>query len=223
MIQGTKWRILLADDHSVTREGIKVVLRNIPETKDAQVDETGKGADLLPLLKKHGYDLLILDIFLEGVDGLQVLDFIQKESLRISTIIYSRYDNQRMRKAVMIRGAQGFVYKSQSVEDFEKAVRTVLKGGKYSHPSRQKKGKPGQEVISQDSFFVPLLERCSLTKREIQILRLIAESQSNKEIASHLFISEQTVGVHRKNLMRKLGATNKVSLIRAAYEFQLLE
>ncbi|MCB9284924.1 MAG: response regulator transcription factor [Lewinellaceae bacterium] len=223
MIQGTKWKILLADDHSVTREGIMVVLRQMQETKDARVDEVGKGADLLPLLKKNGYDLLILDIFLDGVDGLQVLDFIQKESLRISTIIYSRYDNQRMRKAAMIRGAQGFVYKSQPVEEFEKAIRTVLKGRKYTLPSRQKELVTEQPLRSQNSFFVPLLERCSLTKREIQILRLIAESQSNKEIASNLFISEQTVGVHRKNLMRKLGATNKASLIRAAYEFQLLE
>ncbi|MBK7410619.1 MAG: response regulator transcription factor [Saprospirales bacterium] len=157
------------------------------------------------------------------MDGLKVLDYIQKESLRISTIVFSRYDNQRMRKAVMNRGANGFVYKSQSLLDFEKAIRMVLKGQKYSMPAKQKETESGLDSTSQQSFLDPLMERCSLTKRETQILRLIAESNSNKEIASHLFISEQTVGVHRKDLMRKLGATNKASLVRAAYEFQFLE
>jgi DNA-binding NarL/FixJ family response regulator len=223
MIQLRKLKILIADDHQVTREGIKTVLMHLPETRDAQVEEIVDGRLLLNGLKKCRFDLLIMDIFLEGIDGLKVLDFIQNERLNIPAIVYSRFDNQRMRKAVMIRGASGFLYKSQPVSDLEKAIRTVLKGQKFSLPGKRKEDPEASRQVSQESFSIPMQERCSLTRREIQVLRLIAEARNNKEIASQLFISEQTVGVHRKNLMRKLGARNKASLVRAAFEFQLIE
>ena len=223
MIQLRKLKILIADDHEVTREGIKTVLLQLPETQDAQVEEIVDGRLLLKNLKKCRFDLLIMDIFLDGIDGLKALDYIQKEGLNIPTIVFSRFDNQRMRKAVMIRGAGGFLYKSQPVSDLEKAIRTVLRGQKFSLAGKRKEDMEVVRPAGQESFSVPMQERCSLTRREIQVLKLIAESRNNKEIAANLYISEQTVGVHRKNLMRKLGARNKVSLVRAAYEFQLID
>ena len=214
-------KILIADEHPVSREGVKALLRMMKETADAQVEEAYRGDKVMEYLRKNRYDLLIIDIFLEQVDGLKVLEYIQKEGLRLGTIVFSRYDNQRMRKAVMIRGADGYALKSASVDELKKAIRTVLKGRKYSHPARGEKKQ--DQLTEQATFQVPFAERCSLTRREIQILRLIAQSKSNKEIASSLFISVQTVSVHRKNLMRKLGVQNKASLVRAAYEYQLLE
>lgn len=218
MVQGQKCRILIADGHAVCREGLRAVLRSMPETADAEIVEAADGNVLLSLLGKRSFDLLILDVDLESLDGLKVLEYIQHHNLRLSSIVFSRHENQMIRKAAMIRGASGFVFKSQPLPELEKAVRTVLKGRKYSHPSAEKKP-TGQAP----SFDMPFMERASLTRREIQVLRLIAQGNNNKEIAGSLFISIDTVCVHRKNLMRKLGVRNKASLIRTAFEFQLVE
>jgi DNA-binding NarL/FixJ family response regulator len=221
MTNGVQLNVLIADEHPVTREGVKALLHAIRETAVARVEEASDGDQLMRMLRKKRYDLLILDVFLANMDGLKVLEQIQQEGLRLATIVFSRYDNQRMRKAVMIRGADGFALKSASVAELEKAIRTVLKGRKYSHPPKERHEQV--QLSSQGTFQVPFQERCSLTRREIQILQLIAQSKSNKDIAKSLFISAQTVSVHRKNLMRKLGVQNKASLVRAAYEYQLLE
>lgn len=220
MVQSTKCRILIADDHLVSREGLKAVLRQMPETADAAILEAADGNSVVALLKKQHFDLLILDVNLEGLDGMKVLEYLQQENLNLPSIVFSRHDNQRLRKAVMIRGASGFVFKSQPLAELEKAVRTVLRGRRYSRPESEKKTPTQPE---SGSFSVPFLERASLTRREIQVLRLIAQARSNKEIAASLFISVETVCVHRKNLMRKLGVQNKASLIRAAFDLQLVE
>ncbi|MFZ2900449.1 MAG: response regulator transcription factor [Saprospiraceae bacterium] len=220
MVQSATCKILIADEHVVSREGLKAVLRRMPETADAAIMEAADGNSVLAFLKKQSFDLLILDVSLEEMDGLKVLEYLQQNHMHLPSIVFSRHDNQRLRKAVMIRGASGFVFKSQPLAELEKAVRTVLKGRRYSRPGREKKA-PDQPETS--SFSMPFMERASLTRREIQVLRLISQARSNKEIAAHLFISVETVCVHRKNLMRKLGVQNKASLIRAAYEFQLVE
>lgn len=220
MVQSANYKILIADEHVVSREGIKAVLRRMPETAGAAIMEAADGNSVLAFLKKQPFDLLILDVNLEELDGLKVLEYLQQNNLHLPSIVFSRHDNQRLRKAVMIRGASGFVFKSQPLGDLEKAVKTVLKGGRYSRPG-QERTTPGQTGTS--SFSVPFLEKASLTRREIQVLQLISQARSNKEIAAHLFISVDTVCVHRKNLMRKLGVQNKASLIRAAFEFQLVE
>lgn len=220
MVQSAKCRILIADEHVVSREGIKAVLRRMPETAEAAMVEAPDGNSVLALLTKQSFDLLILDVSLEELDGLKVLEYLQKNNLRLPTIVFSRHDNQRLRKAVMIRGASGFVFKSQPLAELEKAVRAVLKGRRYSRPGLDKKAPDQTET---GSFRAPFLEKASLTRREIQVLRLISEARSNKEIAASLFISVDTVCVHRKNLMRKLGVQNKASLVRAAFEFQLVE
>jgi DNA-binding NarL/FixJ family response regulator len=213
------WKILLADDHHVAREGVKATLRAMKETANARVEEVGNGDGVMQALQTDEYDLLIVDVFLEGADGLQALDYIRQRNLNIPSIVFSRFDNQRVRKAALMRGAKAFIFKSQPVAYLEKAVRAVLNGKKYSSPSKRQE----EKTESFSPFSTPLQERCSLTRREIQVLQLVASSKSNKEIASQLFISEQTVGVHRKNLMRKLGARNKTGLVRAAYELNFIE
>lgn len=215
-----QYRILIADDHDVAREGIKTTLSSMRETANARIEEVSNGALLLSLLKKERFDLLIMDVSLNGTDGLTVLEYLQHANVYLSSIIFSRYDNIRMRKAVMNRGAAGFVFKSQPIAEFEKAIRMVLTGRKYSLPRMEQ---DPEQAIAKSGFEVPFLERASLTKRELQVLRLIAQAKNNKEIAADLFISAETVSVHRKNLMRKLGVQNKASLVRAAYAFQLLE
>lgn len=219
-MQSAKCKILIADEHVVSREGLKAVLRRMPETADAVVLEVADGNMALALLEKQHIDLLILDLNLDETDGLKVLEYMQQNNLRLPAIVFSRHDNQRMRKAVMIRGASGFILKSQPLAELEKAVRTVLKGRRYSRPEGERKAPDQAET---GSFGVPFMEKASLTRREIQVLRLIAEARSNKEIAANLFISVDTVCVHRKNLMRKLGVQNKASLVRAAFEFHLVE
>ena len=221
MTNGAPLNILIADEHPVTREGVKALLHAIRETAAARVEEASDGDQIMRMLRKKRYDLLILDVFLTNTDGLKVLEQIQVEGLRLATIVFSRYDNSRMRKAVMMRGADGFALKSAALAELEKAVRTVLKGRKYSHPPKEHEKQV--QLSGQAAFQAPFQERCSLTRREIQILRLITQAKSNKEIANSLFISIQTVSVDRKNLMRKLGVQNKASLVRAAYEYQLLE
>jgi CheY-like chemotaxis protein len=96
------WKILLADDHHVAREGVKATLRAMKETENAHVEEVWDGAVLMQALQTDQYDLLIVDVFLEGVDGLQALDYIRQHSLGLPSIVFSRFDGQRVRKAAMM-------------------------------------------------------------------------------------------------------------------------
>lgn len=221
-------RTILADDQRIFIEGLKTVLR---ERSDAQFHIVGTAYDgkkLIELLQCKVADLLIFDLNLPGKDGLEVLEYFKKKKMSPRVLVLSRYDDPKIVKNAFRCGIDGYILKDKNINELFEATRKVLSGQTFvgegvafyntRRPRRNQDGSYARAYLFQDSF----VKRHHLTKREVEILRLITEALSNKEIAKELYISDQTVSVHRKNIMRKLGVSNTAGLIKTAYDHSLV-
>ena len=173
-------------------------------------------------------DLVFLDLNLGRVNGLDLIKPIKEVSPKTKILIVSGYDNQKFVKRAFLNGADGYLLKGSKRVELVEAIETVMmnntfmgKGVQVSallNQTNERSGKdPGHQYL--DAYSV----RQRLTKREHEILQLITQAYSNKQIGEKLFISDQTVSVHRKNIMRKLGVTNTVSLVKAAQSLSISE
>lgn len=213
-----KIRIILADDHVLVRDGIKALLE---DQKDLEViDEASDGKEALQILENKTPDLLIVDIRMPEFSGIEVVKALKKQDHPVKTLVLSMHDSEEYVLQSVEAGADGYLLKGSSKEEFLKALHTVHSGGKYfsgdvssilveNFTSRPKS--PG--VIAEDRF--------SLTKRERQILSHVLEGKSNKQIAEELNISKRTAEVHRFNLMKKLKVKNLIELANKAKEYGL--
>ena len=201
----------IADDHQILIDGVKAVL-NI----ENNIDVTGfslNGIQVIEWFKENYADVLILDINMPELDGIGVLKALKKFKTRPEIIVLSSYDDIKLVKEVLQMGAKGFVPKKSAGEHIVNAVYKVASGSQYFTDDVKEKmmqtllnGQPKNEG-SQDGVLIS-----SLTKREIQVLKLVAQQYSTREIAEELIISESTVETHRKNLMKKVKVKNSVGL-----------
>lgn len=220
-------KAILADDQRIFIEGLKTVFQ---QRMSPRIEVTGvafDGEQLLELIRRQPADLLILDLNLPKHDGLEILDMLCRSGKGIRKLVLSRYDEPKIVKSAFKAGVDGYILKDRTVEELFAAIRDIMAGhtfvgdGVSFHESRPRRrnGRPNGLVPSfQDTF----VRKYHLTKREMEILRLITDALSNKEIAKTLFISDQTVSVHRKNIMRKLGVSNTAALIKTAFENSLV-
>ncbi len=219
-------KTILADDQCIFIEGLKAVLHKKSSLSIDVVDCAFNGKELMDIIRRESADLLILDLKLPEKDGLEVLKILRKERVPIQVLILSRYDDPKIVKTAFKYGADGYILKDKNVTELFTAIQEVLAGNTFigegvnlhKLSARRFNGKPAAAYVFQDSF----VKRHKLTKREVEILRLITEALSNKEIARELYISDQTVSVHRKNIMRKLGVSNAAALIKTAYDNSLV-
>jgi DNA-binding NarL/FixJ family response regulator len=225
-------RTVLADDHRIFIEGLKTVLQK--EVTGYRFDITGianNGSELLNLLNRNTRkaDLLILDLNLPDKDGLEVIHQIRYHRLDIKILALTSYDDPKIIKSAFKLGANGYILKNKAVDELFQAIHTVLTGQVFMGegvilsdvplPGRAQDRHPA----SNPAFFGDrFIRKYNLTRRELEVLHLVAQAMNNKEIAQRLFISDQTVSVHRKNIMRKLGVSNTAGLIKAAYDNSLL-
>ena len=195
-------KVVLADDHSMIREGLKQLLEL---TGDIQVvGEAADGIECLNLLKKVKADILLLDINMPNMNGLQVLDKISKTQTTMKVLILTVHNEiEYLIKAIDI-GADGYLLKDAGSAELRKAILSIYQGEKYIQPELT----PllNQKLVEKESDLDKLH---SLTKRELQILKLIAEGLFNKEIGDRLNISERTVKNHVFNLFKKIGAADR--------------
>ena len=195
-------KVILADDHSMIREGLKQLLEL---TGDIQVvGEAADGIECLNLLKKVKADILLLDINMPNMNGLQVLDKISKTQTTIKVLMLTVHNEiEYLIKAIDI-GADGYLLKDAGSAELKKAILSIYQGEKYIQPELT----PllNQKLVEKESDLDKLH---SLTKREVQILKLIAEGLFNKEIGDRLNISERTVKNHVFNLFKKIGAADR--------------
>ena len=221
-------RILIADDHQIFIEGLKTVLCREEKIQCEVVGEASTGNGLLKLMKNTSADILLLDMNLPDMDGLEVLSNIKEQEIDIKVITLSMYDESKVVKAAFKAGAEAYVLKSSNVRDLFDAISAVMKGETFMSlgltlnngtGSNARAMQEGKLSISYDDRFV---KKFNLSKRELEVLKLVAQAMSNKEIARDLYISDQTVSVHRKNIMRKLGVSSTASLIKLAYENNLI-
>lgn len=216
MTKATK--ILIADDHQILLDGMKAILTE--EANFKIVGEAHNGKEVLEVLKGSDADVLIMDINMPEMDGIEALKAIEKLNTDLKIIILSSYDDLRLIKEVLKAGASGYLTKNSAAESIIDAVETVVKGEQYFDSAIQKKiigafpgaGSKGKERTTEGVLPV------SLTNRERDILRLIAQEYSSKEIGKQLFISVNTVETHRKNLIRKLKVRNSIGLAKFAIQ-----
>ena len=217
--------VVIADDHQLFITGLKSILSDIEGYEINLTDIANDGEELLTILKKNVPDLLILDLNMPERDGLDVLDVIRDQYDDLKILALTMYDESKIVKSAFKSGVDGYVLKTSGKEELVRAIIEVLdgrtflgKGVSLNSLTSKASRKSDNAYHFEDKF----IKKSNLTKREFEILRLISLALSNKEIAKELFISDQTVSVHRKNIMRKLGVSNTAGLIKIAYDNSLI-
>jgi two-component system nitrate/nitrite response regulator NarL len=212
-------RVVLADDHVFVRDGIKSLLEN--EANIEVVGEAIDGADALEVVAASKPDLLIVDIRMPHLTGIEVVEKLRSENNAVKIIMLSMHESEEYVLKSIKAGADGYLLKGSSKEEFLKALHIVSAGGKYFS------GDISSILISQltNTSLEPkqnLGEEMMITKREKEILTLLLSGKGNKEIAEALDISKRTAEVHRFNLMKKLKVKNLMELSNKATEYSLL-
>jgi two-component system nitrate/nitrite response regulator NarL len=217
----TTIRVVLADDHVFVRDGIKSLLEN--EANIEVVGEATDGLEAMKIVETVKPDLLILDIRMPNLTGIEVVEKLRSQNNFVKIVMLSMHESEEYVLKSIRAGADGYLLKGSSKEEFLKAVQTVANGGKYFS------GDISSILIGQLSNPVAAIESkqsldedMMITKREKEILKLLLSGKGNKEIAEALDISKRTAEVHRFNLMKKLKVKNLMELSNKANEFSLI-
>jgi DNA-binding NarL/FixJ family response regulator len=210
-------RILIADDHAIVRSGLKRVLDAKPDLE--VVAEAENGADAVEKALAEDVHLANLDVSMPRMTGIQAAEELHKRKPELKTLMLSMHDSEQFLFEALKAGASGYVLKSGADEDIVEAVRAAMRGDSYLYPSavttlvRDYVDRGGR---GEEQFDV-------LTPRELEVLKLIAEANTSKEIAEKLFISIKTVDRHRQNILDKLGMRDRVELTRYAIRRGLIQ
>jgi len=208
-------KILLADDHTVVRHGLKQILAD--EFKRATFGEARNAQEALDLVWKDNWDVVVLDITMPGRSGLEVLREIKKSKPKLPVLVLSMHPENQFAVRVLKRGASGYMTKESAAVELVGAIKKVLAGGRYVSASLAEKlatylasdnQKPPQEMLSD---------------REFQVLRLIASGKIVSEIARELSLSVKTISTYRTRILEKMGLRNNAELMHYAMQHQLIE
>jgi two-component system invasion response regulator UvrY len=208
-------RILLCDDHPLLREGLKKILLQQSDIK--VVEEAGSGAEMMEKIGGSRFDLIILDISLPDINGLDVLKNLQAQGNRTSVLVLSMHPEEQYAIRALKAGAAGYLQKESAPAELVSAVRKIARGGKYVTPSLAEKlavdlGGAAEKAPHE-----------LLSDREYQVLCLLASGKGIKEIALELGVSAPTVATYRSRVMTKLELTTTVDLVRYALSRKLVE
>ncbi len=207
--------IALCDDHPLFREGVKRILLRQP---DFQVDEdVGTGAELLAGVAGRHIDVIILDITLPDMNGLDVVKALQTAGCQAAVLILSMHPEEQYALRALKAGASGYLQKESVPDDLVTAVRRVAEGSRYVTPTL------AERLATELGGMDPRLPHERLSDREYEVLRLLALGKGVKEIAKDLMLKSPTVATYRARLMAKLGLTTIVDLVRYVLEHKLIE
>jgi len=207
-------RVLIADDHAIFREGLRQILEDIEDLQ--VVDEASHGQEVLDKIEKNDYDLILLDIAMPGLSGLETLKLIKGRKPKMKVLILSMYPEEQYAVRAIKAGASGYITKSSASEELLGAIRKVMSGGKYITASVADKL---LSDLGPDSGH-PLHEL--LSDREYQVLRLIASGKTVGEIADQLALSVKTVSTHRVHILEKMKMKTNAELTNYAIKHNLV-
>jgi DNA-binding NarL/FixJ family response regulator len=210
-------RILIADDHAIVRSGLRGVVDAKPDME--VVAEAEDGAEAVEKALEEDVHLAILDVSMPRMTGIQAAAELHKRKPELKTLMLSMHDSEQFLFEALKAGASGYVLKSAADTEIVDAVRAAMRGDSYLYPSAVttlvrdyvERGGRGEEEFDV------------LTPRELEVLKLIAEANTSKEIADKLFISIKTVDRHRQNILDKLGMRDRVELTRYAIRRGLIQ
>lgn len=209
-----KTKVVLADDHPFLIEGIKAVIAGIEELEIAAT--VTNGFELMELMPVIAPGLVLLDLNMPGYDGLQCLEKIKAAHPTTKILILTSYSQPELIEELRKKNADGYLIKDSTAQQLKEAIQSILSGGKFFPTPTER---PQSEV---SFFFDDFLKKFSLTKREVDIIRLICKEMSSREIAANLFLSELTITTHRRNIFRKLDIKNVAGLMNFAKENHLI-
>jgi DNA-binding NarL/FixJ family response regulator len=214
----SKIRVLLTDDHTLFRQGIRTLLSAEPDMEIA--GEACNASDAVALARQLRPDVVLMDIGMNGMSSFEATRLIRKERPETRVFFLSMYDDEDYLAECVDMGANGYILKESPVDQLVTAIREVQRGGSYLSPRLLTRlvddfRLQGRSPVRQPRFG-------SLTKREREILKLLAEGSSVKEIASSFDLSVKTVEAHKFNLMRKLDIHNKAQLVQYAIQKKVI-
>lgn len=204
-------RIVLADDHRVVREGLRGLLETEPEL--SVVGEAADGLEAVRLVTDLRPHVLVVDLMMPGLTGLEVTRRVKKHSPQTSVVILSMHANEAYVLEALHSGAAAYVLKNASSAELVQAIREVTNGRRFLSPPLSERA---IEALADKTSTMPPDRYESLTTREREVLHLAAEGHGHQDIGARLGISPRTAEVHRANLMRKLGFHNQTDLVRYA-------
>ena len=214
----TPIRVMVADDHSVVRQGIRHVLEEGDEF--TVVAEAADGDEVVALVERHQPDVVVLDISMPGQSGIKITGTLREKCPDCRVLILSMYDNQEYVLEAVRAGAHGYLLKDTAAEDLPGAIRSIHAGKAFYSPPIAAKLAAAVKGDFVDQYATG--ELAGLTAREREVLRGIARGLTNKDIATELGISPRTVETHRESLMRKLGIRHVAGLTKLALETGLI-
>jgi DNA-binding NarL/FixJ family response regulator len=222
-----KVKVYIADDHTILRDGLKLIISQ--DNRYEIVGEAGDGKKALEEIEKIKPDIAIIDISMPFVTGLEVGRQLKKYNSKIKVILLSRHDNEAYINEALKSKIDGFVLKDYAGTELMRAMSDIMLGDIYLSPKLIKKLAFKINILNNSALHDVVDEGneiCGdnlISNREKQVLKLICESQTNKNIAVSLRISEQTVKVHRKNIMNKLDIHNMTDLLKYSIKIGLIE
>jgi DNA-binding NarL/FixJ family response regulator len=208
-------KVVLADDHQFLMEGILSILKEMPLLEIAATAQNG--FELMEAVAKQLPQLVILDLNMPGYDGLQCLQKIKTSFPATKVLILTNYNQPELVEEVKKMQADGYLIKNSSAAELKEAVAGILSGKKHFPAVHELR-----TVNDGSYFFDEFLKKYQLTKREVEIIKMVCSEMSTKQIAATLFLSELTINTHRRNIFRKLHINNVAGLINFARQNQLL-
>jgi len=208
-------KTVIADDHPIVRAGLKQILADAPDIEVAA--EAGDGHELLKLIRKGGVDVVLLDITMPGLMGLDALKQMRIEYPNLPILVLSVHPEEQYGIRVLKAGASGYLMKSAAPDQLVGAIRKVYRGGKYVSPSLAEKMAFGLQTGSSG------LPHEALSDREYQVLCMIASGKTVKEIAAELSLSEKTISTYRTRILEKMDMKSSAELTHYAIRLNLVD
>ena len=208
-------RIVVADDHTIVREGLKQILSAASDL--SVVGEAQDGHQVMERVRQMEFDLLLLDMSMPGKSGIELIKQVRSEKPRLRILVLSMHEEKQYAVRAIKAGAAGYLTKESASEQLVSAIRKVAAGGAFISSAVAEQIALG---AMPDAAGPP---HSSLSDREFQVLRMIASGRTVSEIANELSLSVKTVSTHKARLMQKMGITNQADLIRYALNHRLIE
>ena len=207
-------RVLIADDHGIVRSGVRMLLESVDGIE--VIAEAADGIEARDIALRERPDLAILDVKMPGLSGLEATKEIRREAPEVAVLILSMHDEERYLFEALKAGASGYVLKRAADRELIDAIRAVERGEPFLTPE-------AQQALIRDVLGGGERNQGELTPREEEVVKLVADAHTNKEIAELLGLAEKTVENHRSNAMHKLGMRDRVELVRYAIRRGLIE